>query len=191
METNKEMETMRMQMAELKRRFDEQVVVNSKMVKKAMKNKSQWIKRKYTVMIVVCAIMTPYNFILPQKIGFSLLFSVITSIFMAVAGVYTYYNMKIFQGCFDMDISLVEAGERFVKAKKRDGDWLKIGIPFVISWLVWFALEAYRIYPDGILMSGGIAGAVIGLICGTATHMKIRRKYKDIIANIKELTDME
>ena len=79
METNKEMETMRMQMAELKRRFDEQVVVNSKMVKKAMKNKSQWIKRKYTVMIIVCAIMTPYNFILPQKIGFSLLFSVISS----------------------------------------------------------------------------------------------------------------
>lgn len=191
METNKEMETMRMQMAELKRKLDEQVVVNSKMVKKAMKSKSQWIKRKYTVMIAVCAIMTPYNFIVFQKIGFSLLFCVITSVFMAVAGVYTYYNMKIVQGCFDMGISLVEAGERFVKAKKRDSDWLKIGIPFVIPWLVWFTLEAYRMYPDGILMSGGLSGAVIGLVCGTAIHMRIQRRYKDIIANIKELTDME
>lgn len=191
METNKEMYAMSMQMAELKRRLDEQVVVNKKMIRNAMKDKSQWIRRKYTVMIIICAIMTPYNFIVPQKMGFSLLFGAVTSIFMIIAGVYTYYNMNLIQGCLDMDTSLIEAGKRFVKAKKRDSDWLKTGIPFIIPWLIWFTFEAYGLCHNWSLIAGGLTGAAIGLVCGINIHTKIQRRYKDIIANIKELTDME
>lgn len=185
------METMRMQMIELRDMLDKQIVINNRMVKKAMKDKSQWIKRKYTTIIILCVIMTPYNFIAPLKIGFSLPFCITTAMFMIVAGVYTYYNMKMMEGCFDMGINLVEAGRRFALAKKRDNDWLKIGIPFIIPWLIWFTAEAYKLYPNMALVAGGLAGAVIGLICGTAMHIRIQRRYKDIIANIKELTDME
>lgn len=187
METTNEMENMRMQLAALKNKLDKQTIINDRMIREAMKDKSHWIKCKYRALIILCFVMVPYYIIVMGNIGFSLWFCVVASLFMMVAGLYTYYNLRTINCGLDACDNLVDSGMRMAKAKKRDSDWLKYASPLMIPWLAWFSFEAYGITNDYVMLAIGLFGGVLGGTIGLMLHMKMQRKYKEIIEYIEEI----
>ena len=189
MENLNELESMRTQMAALKKQLNRQAIVNDRILRRAAKNNTSWIRRRYILCIVMSLLMVPYSLIVFRHVGLSLAFAIATCLFMLTAAAYTYYNMRALNRDFLMEENLVEAGLRIARARKMDADWLKFGIPTVILWLIWFFLEGYGLYgfaPAGLI--GGVIGGVIGGICGYATHVKIQRKYHEILSQIDDLT---
>lgn len=138
MENLNELETMRLQMGVLKRRLEQQTVINDRILRRAVSGNTSWIRRWYVVSIVVSLLMVPYSLIGFRYVGYTLAFSVVTCLFMLTAAGYTYYNMKALNRDFLMEENLVEACQGIARARKMDADWLKFGIPTLILWLVWF-----------------------------------------------------
>ncbi|WP_288319173.1 hypothetical protein [Xylanibacter caecicola] len=190
METTNEMENMRLQLDVLKNRLEKQTVISDNMIRTAMKDKSHRIKLKYRTIILLSVVMIPYSLILLPHTGFSLPFSIVTSLFMLIAGVYTYYNIRALDNAFDSGDNMIEVGLKVAKAKKRDSDWLKYSIPAVIPWFIWFLIEALEKEQGCVFAIGGIIGGIIGGVIGMRMHMEVQRKYKEIIAHIEDIKEI-
>lgn len=186
MEKLNEMEDMRRQMAALKSELDKQKIVNDRMIRRAMNNKSSWIRRRYIICMITAVAMVPYcYFWMVHILDLSISLWIFTSIFMLVVTAYTYRNMKALNRDFISEANLMEACQEVAKAMKMDADWLKIGIPFIIVWLSWITIEAYH-FPDFKYFAAGVvAGAVFGGTAGLITHFKIQRKYKEIVEQME------
>lgn len=188
MENLNEMEDMRRNMAELRKELDKQTIINDRILRRAMRNSSSWIRRRYILCMTVCVLMVPYCYFFMIRIyNFSIYLWIFTSIFMLIAAIYTFYNMRALNRDFIYEENLVKAGREIARAMKMDADWLKIGIPLIIVWLAWMEIEAMSL-PDFtyFAISTGIGGS-IGAIVGFAMHKKIQRKYRDIMEQIDSI----
>ena len=187
-----ELENMRRQMTTLKNKLNEQEIVNDRIVRRSMRNEVNKISRRYNVLMILAVLMVPYSYCVFVKLtGFSMAFWIGTSIFMLICGGATFYNSRKISDPELMSRSLVEARRKVASAKKFDADWLKFGIPAVILWFGWFCYESYQIAGDveqNWLMYGGIAGGIIGAICGLKYHFKTQHQYQEIIDQIEDLT---
>lgn len=185
------MENMRHDMAELKKELEKQTIINDRIMRRAMRNNSSWIRRRYILCMVACVLMVPYcYFFMIHLFGFSLYLWIFTSLFMITAAVYTYYNMRALNRDFMSEDNLVKAGHEIARAMKMDSEWLKIGMPILIIWIVWMYIEAMQqlgSMATEFAISTGI-GAIIGGTVGFVTHRKIQRKYRDIVEQIDNIS---
>ncbi len=188
---NFELEDMREQMSTLKKKLNQQEIVNDRLVRRSMKNEVNTITRRYNIVMVLSVLMVPYFYWVFVKLsGFSMAFWIGSSIFMLICGGATFYNTRKISDPDMMSHSLVEARKKVASAKKFDIDWLKFGIPAVILWFGWFTYEVYLQDNDlaNGLFWGGCVGGVIGAIAGFKIHFKTQRQYQDIIDQIEDLT---
>ena len=163
MENLNEMEDMRRNMAELRKELDKQTIINDRILRRAMRNSSSWIRRRYILCMTVCVLMVPYCYFFMIRIyNFSIYLWIFTSIFMLIAAIYTFYNMRALNRDFIYEENLVKAGREIARAMKMDADWLKIGIPLIIVWLAWMEIEAMSL-PDFtyFAISTGIGGSIV------------------------------
>ena len=188
---NFELENMREQMATLKKKLDQQEIVNDRLIRHSMEKTADKISRRYYVIMGLCVLMIPYTYwALVRLSGFSISFWIYTCFVMLVCLGATYYNSRN----LDMDMmdnSLVDVRRHMARAKKFDANWLFVGIPLVIVFLGWFLYESYRIHDYAIsngLFWGGCFGAVIGAIAGFSLHFKTQRQYQEIIDQIEDIT---
>ena len=188
---NFELEDMREQMSTLKKKLNQQEIVNEHLVRRSMKKEVNTITRRYNIVMVLSVLMVPYFYWVFVKLsGFSMAFWIGSSIFMLICGGATFYNTHKISDPDMMSHSLVEARKKVASAKKFDVDWLKFGIPAVILWFGWFTYEVYLQDNDlaNGLFWGGCVGGVIGAIVGFKIHFKTQRQYQDIIDQIEDLT---
>ena len=188
---NFELEDMREQMSTLKKKLNQQEIVNDRLVRRSMKNEVNTITRRYTIVMILSVLTVPYFYWVFVKLsGFSMAFWIGSSIFMLICGGATFYNTCKISDPDMMSHSLVEARKKVASAKKFDVDWLKFGIPAVIIWFGWFTYEVYLQDNDlaNALFWGGCVGGVIGAIVGFKIHFKTQRQYQDIIDQIEDLT---
>ena len=188
---NFELEDMREQMSTLKKKLNQQEIVNEHLVRRSMKKEVNTITRRYNIVMVLSVFMVPYFYWVFVKLsGFSMAFWIGSSIFMLICGGATFYNTRKISDPDMMSHSLVEARKKVASAKKFDVDWLKFGIPTVILWFGWFTYEVYLQDNDlaNGLFWGGCVGGVIGAIVGFKIHFKTQRQYQDIIDQIEDLT---
>ena len=188
---NFELEDMREQMSTLKKKLNQQEIVNDRLVRRSMKNEVSTITRRYTIVMILSVLTVPYFYWVFVKLsGFSMAFWIGSSIFMLICGGATFYNTRKINDPDMMSHSLVEARKKVASAKKFDVDWLKFGIPAVIIWFGWFMYEVYLQDSDLVnaLFWGGCVGGVIGAIVGFKIHFKTQRQYQDIIDQIEDLT---
>ena len=188
---NFELEDMRQQMETLKKKLDQQEIVNDRLIRHSMKKTAGNISRRYYFIMVLCLLMIPYSYwAFVVLSGFSIPFWIFTCIVMMVCLGGTYYNSRN----LDLDMmtnSLVDVRRHMARAKKFDANWLFVGIPLVIVFLGWFLYESYRIHDYAIsngLFWGGCIGGVIGAICGFSLHFKTQRQYQEIIDQIEDVT---
>ena len=187
-----ELEEMRQQMTTLKNKLDKQEIVNDRLMRRSMRNEVSTINRRYNIIMALCVLMIPYGywcFVVLSHL--SIAFWIVTSIFMLVCGVATFYNSRKISDPNLMNHNLVEARKKVASAKKFEANWLLFGIPAVILWFSWFVYEIYQIqggdFNNGFFW-GGCVGGIIGAVCGIKVHLKTQRQYQDIIDQIEELT---
>ena len=184
---NFELEDMREQMSTLKKKLNQQEIVNEHLVRRSMKKEVNTITRRYNIVMVLSVLMVPYFYWVFVKLsGFSMAFWIGSSIFMLICGGATFYNTHKISDPDMMSHSLVEARKKVASAKKFDVDWLKFGIPTVILWFGWFTYEVYL--QDNDLANGLFWGGVVGVIAGFKFHFRTQRQYQEIIDQIEDLT---
>ena len=187
-----ELEDMRQQMKTLKKKLDEQAIVNDNLIRRSMKKEVSTITRRYYILMVVGILMVPYGYWAFVMLNhFSIAFWIATSIFMLICVGATFYNSHKISDPGLMSHSLIEARKKVASAKKFDADWLKFGIPAAILWLGWFCYESYQRVSDFnpiIFMIAGIVGGTLGAIAGLKIHFKTQRQYQDIINQIEDIT---
>ena len=183
---------MRQQLNTLKKKLDEQDIVNDRLVRRSMKKEVNTIARRYYVIMAVGLLMVPYGYWCFVKLGgLSISFWIVTSIFMLVCVGATYYTLRKINDPNMMNRNLVEARKKVASAKKFEANWLFFGIPAVVLWLSWFMYEVYQIHGgalDNGFFWGGCIGGIIGAICGLSLNFKTQRQYQDIIDQIEDLT---
>ena len=189
-----ELEAMRRQMNTLKKKLDQQEIVNERIIRKSMRNTANNIKRRYYAIMALTLLMIPYTyvvFILNQ--GLSMAFWIGTSILMLLCAGATYYNSLNVSNSNMMSNNLVEVGQNMARAKKFDANWLFFGIPAAIAWLGWLTWELYQLDSEAAryMIYGTICGAVLGVILGFRMHSKTQTQYQEIIDQIEDITANE
>ena len=187
-----ELEDMRQQMQTLKKKLQQQEIVNDRLIRQSMKKNADNITRRYRVLIAVGLLMIPYGYwAFVVLSGFSIAFWIGSCLLMIACVAATYYNSRNVSEANLMHNSLVEVRKSMARAKKFDADWLYIGIPAVMLWFAWFIYEAYRV--DGGTFGsgpfwGGCIGGCVGAIIGFRMHFKTQRQYQEIIDQIEDIT---
>ena len=193
-----ELEQMREQMAALKRRLDNQEIINEQLIRNVMKNRLSWIN-SYVIFEAVAA---------PLLIIELMLFDIFVIHFSYWLLAYTIFIMVgslIYNWRFTWvkDSSLLQGDlnslrKNFV-GKKRRIVWENIvTLVLVAIWVPWliFEIRDYMLTldPDSFLyicLEGGIvgvtAGCVIGIAIGLFINWKAGRTYGKVIAQIDEL----
>ena len=113
-----ELEEMRQQMTTLKNKLDKQEIVNDRLMRRSMRNEVNTINRRYNIIMALCVLMIPYGywcFVVLSHL--SIAFWIVTSIFMLVCGVATFYNSRKISDPNLMNHNLVEARKKVASAK--------------------------------------------------------------------------
>ena len=187
-----ELENMRQQMTTLKKKLDQQEIVNDHFLRRSMKKEVNNINRRYNIIMALSVLMVPYGYwCFVVLIHLSISFWIVTSIFMLICGAATFYNSRKISDPNLMNHNLVEARKKVASAKKFEANWLLFGIPAVILWFGWFVYEIYQIqggdFNNGFFW-GGCIGGIIGAFFGIKMHFKTQRQYQDIIDQIEDIT---
>ena len=186
-------EDMRHQMSTLKKKLQQQEIVNDRMIRHSMKNTAGNISRRYYVIMVLCLLMIPYSYwAFVMLSGYSIAFWIFTSLVMLVCLGGTYYNSRNLSDSNMMTNNLVDVRRRMARAKKFDADWLFIGIPLIIVFLGWFMYETYQLHEGDLINGfflGGCIGGIVGAIGGISLHFRTQRQYQEIIDQIEEITN--
>ena len=192
---NFELENMRQQMNMLKKKLEQQEIVNDRMIRHSMKHTASNINRRYAITMVVGLLMIPYTYWAFIKLaGFSIAFWIFTCIFMLVCVGATYYNSRNLSDANMMTNNLVDVRRRMARAKKFDANWLYFGVPGILVFIGWFMYDVYQRnngeLNDGFFWGfwGGVVGGIIGAICGFMIHFKTQRQYQEIIDQIEDIT---
>lgn len=185
------MEQFRSQMAILKQKLEHQTIVNDKLIRQAVSSKIRSINRKYLISLFATLFGGPYIWWFFAHYGYTVALAVFTSVFFIIAFVYTLRNWLLMRRNDALSTDLVQTLQAAIKAKRRDARWLWVGIPFLIIWYAWFIFETCRLVAPGRIKEmviGSVIGAVIGLSWGLHMHFKSQRQYKEIIAQINDIT---
>ena len=194
MNENFDLENMREQLDTLKKKLNQQEIVNERLMRRSMAKKVNTITRRYNIIMGICILMIPYGywvFVVLSRL--SVPFWIVTSVMMLVCAGATFYNIRKISDPKLMSRSLVEASRKVASAKKFDSNWLLVGIPMVMLWLCWFLYETCQQnydYANGFFW-GGVIGGTIGVVCGFCIHFKTQRQYKEIIDLIEDDTAEE
>ena len=128
---NFELEDMREQMSTLKKKLNQQEIVNEHLVRRSMKKEVNTITRRYNIVMVLSVLMVPYFYWVFVKLsGFSMAFWIGSSIFMLICGGATFYNTHKISDPDMMSHSLVEARKKVASAKKFDGSHRRLQVSF-------------------------------------------------------------
>ena len=190
-QNDKEMDAMRQQMNTLKKKLDQQEIVNDHIIRQSMRKTANNIKTRYYAIMAISLMMIPYTYmVLVIRQGISLSFWIATAVFMLVCCGATYYNSLNVNIPNAMGRNLIEVSHRMARAKKFDANWLFFGIPAVIVWLGWLTWEFYQLDAETAryMFYGIICGGIFGAILGFKMHFETQRQYQDIIDQIEEIT---
>ena len=190
-QNDKEMDAMRQQMSTLKKKLDQQEIVNDHIIRQSMRKTANSIKTRYYAIMAISLMMIPYTYmVLVIRQGISLSFWIGTAVFMLVCCGATYYNSLNVNIPNAMGRNLIEVSHRMARAKKFDANWLFFGIPAVIVWLGWLTWEFYQLDAETAryMFYGIICGGIFGAILGFKMHFETQRQYQDIIDQIEEIT---
>ena len=189
-----ELEAMRQQMNTLKKKLDQQQIVNDHIIRQSMRKTAKSIKTRYYAIMALSLLMIPYTYLIfVERLGISLAFWIATAVFMLICCGATYYNSLNVNIPNVMGRNLIEVSSRMARAKKFDANWLFFGIPAVIVWLGWLTWELYQLDAEmtRYMVYGIVCGAVFGSIAGFRMHKKTQSQYQEIIDAIEEITAEE
>ena len=180
-------------MALLKKKLEQQKIVNENVLRSAMKKKLYGLNKRVRVIFIVgifVAIWAPGYFTI---LGFSPLFCAATAVMLLFSAFKTFqYHRKLWR----LDISqrnLIELSEQLTLLRKRYKEWYKIAWTMLIPWFIWIIYEGYRIYGEESVwfLGGSAVGVIIGGLIGTRINNNIIRQTDELLEQIDEYKKMQ
>lgn len=192
MNENFELENLREQMATLKKKLQQQEIVNERIIRQSLKKSANNIKRRYTIASILCLIMIPYGYWAFVKLnGSSIGVWIVLCCLMLLTFGYTIYNGRYLNDNTLYGKDLIKVRQKMAKAKKLDSDWLMIGIPAATLWVGYFLYDKYCQMSSGdfkffaIMM---LICAAVGAAIGLKIHFRNQDNYQEIINEIEDVT---
>lgn len=189
-----ELEEMRRQIGLLKKKLDNEAIVNDRVMRRVMKEKVNSVERYLVRVIVigVCAMLLMY-YDCAVLFHLSAELLVFTEVLLLAAVVFIVNNKRLINSSGMMDCNLVEECKKLVRFKKREIRYLYVSIPLLVVWLAWFLLELYERTSDPvegrILVISCIIGGILGAVIGFNMFRKMLRNINDVIAQIEDTHD--
>lgn len=188
-----ELEQMRAQIGLLKKKLEQQAIVNDAHIGNSMKSKISDLNRtvRGTIFVGIFAIVVaPVTFYVQ---GCSIAFVIATAVMLAMCLGLTIIQ-KIKLGRMD-DLSqgnLVETAANLSKVRTHYKEWHKVAIPMILAWGGWMIYEMVNAIgvesPTAIgFYCGAGVGLIIGGILGARINRKVVRQANEILLQINEL----
>lgn len=181
-----ELESLRSQMDLLRKKLEQETIVNEKLMRETMKSRVSTINRQGWISIGAAIFMilwTPLAFN-----NLSTVFIIATIVFMAVDAIATWIIHKQINERQLMSEDMRTVANK-MKTLKKSYQWSTIiELPLVIAWCVWFCSEIIQ-QSDAPwqFMAGAIAfGAIIGFFIALKMYRKVIDNCDAIIQQIEE-----
>lgn len=188
-----ELNDMRQQMATLKKKLQQQEIVNDRFIRHSLRRNTSSITRRYVLVGLLSVFTIPYSYWAFVRLnGSSIGVWITVCILLLIALGYTVYTGRFLYDRKLYKSNLVEARRIVAKAKKLDADWLKFGIPAVILWLGYFLYDSYGHMERDEFEIFAVAmsvAVILGGIIGLKIHFRNQSDYEDIIEQIEEITE--
>lgn len=185
-----ELQEMKEQISILKGKLDKEAIVNEALIRKVLSEKADKLKIMGWGEILVSFFAIPLVVWSNTFLGLSLLFTVVSAIFLIVAFLYCYSSHREMNRTNLMCDDLIEVGERVARLKQRYSSWIKFSIPFLVTWFPWIFYELYNaglplpnLYAAVI---GVTAGGVIGGMIGVMRYRKMQRVARELLQEIEK-----
>ena len=189
---NNELEQMREQIALLRRKLDKETIISEQLLRRTMHDKVRGITRDNRTMIICGSLAIPYTAIVFNYLGMSLAFCIATCILLAVSVLATLWMQRDLQADELLYGDVVSAGKKMLRFKQMNDSWLWYSIPLLVAWLLWFFWEAYQQIGGTPLFNGFVIGAIVGIfiggIIGGVYRSRMKRRIREVLAHIEELT---
>lgn len=189
---NNELEQMRDQIALLRRKLDKETIINERLLRRAMHDKVRGITRDNRAMIILGTLAIPYTFIAFGYLGISLWFRIATALLLGVCIVATWWGQRGLHADELLDGDVVSVGKKVLRLKQMNDRWLWFAIPLLLAWLAWLVWEAYQQIGGTPLFNGFVTGAIVGIfiggIIGGVYRSRMKRRVREVLAHIEELT---
>lgn len=188
-----ELEEMKQQMALLKKKLEQQKIVNESVLRSAMKKKLYGLNKRVRVIFIVgifVAIWAPGYFTI---LGFSPLFCAATAVMLVFSAFKTFqYHKNLWRLNFSQS-NLIELSEQLTLLRKRYKEWYKIAWCMIIPWFIWIIYEGYSIYGEESVwfLGGSAVGGIIGGLVGTRINNNIIRRTDELLEQIDEYKKMQ
>lgn len=186
-----ELEEMKIQIDNLKKKLEDQTIVNEKHIRNSFRRKISDINRTVTMTVIVGIFALVYCTWFFHFKGLSLAFTISTGLMLAVCVLLTLFQKNRLSR---IDISagnLVETARDISKIRTHYKEWYKTAIPMIIIWVGWMTYEIltrFGITPMTIgFLSGAATGVILGGFIGGRINKKIINRAEELLGYIEEL----
>ena len=186
-----ELQEMQAQMALLKQKLNNEEIVNDRLLREVTRQRVHRLNRNvWQEGMCVLLVITFGNYAFHQM-GCSWWFIGATTVMMLgcfLARLIPHRRVKeseIMQG------DLLTVAKQVRRLRQLYKDWVRISIPMVVVWFIWFLVEIYFQHTDSLFIFvftaiGTAAGGTVGGIIGGRQHKKFIREMDEIIAQIEQ-----
>ncbi len=190
--TERTIEEMKAQIAILKKKIENEQIVNEKIVRSSVRKDYSVIRRHVATQICssIFVIIMAWTYF-PMLMGLSYWFSAATTVLMLCAMAYSIWMTRHVKMSNVMTLDLASAARMLKKVKKNYDRWMIGAIPVMIGWVAWFAYEIYKVSDSEKLFLATMVGMGVGGVCGIILALRMRKKFfdacDDVISQTSEI----
>lgn len=185
-----ELEELRAQMAVLKDKLSREEIVSERLLRQTMKGHVRFINSQAWIGSIACLFVIGMMPELSEQFGLSLWLVIYTTAMMLFSMGATLFEHRGVSPDM-MNGNLLDVAKRMRKLKKDYQNWKYIGYPMVAVWFIWFSAEI--VVNSHVnrnmaisLLSGLLAGGIIGVFLGFKMQKKTISTIDEIISQIEE-----
>lgn len=131
-----ELEELRGQVAEFKKRMEQQEIVNRRLLKEAMKGHVSWIKQmSFWGSVAELALLPLFVYVLRSIAGFLWLPIIVLGLLIAGEAVFNFWNVSTIRDKHLAVDDVLSAQQRLITFKRREKLYTFSIVPFLLLWL--------------------------------------------------------
>ena len=132
-----ELEELRSQVAEFKKRMEQQEIVNRRLLKEAMKGHVLWIKQmSFWGSVAELALLPLFVYVLRSIAGFLWLPIIVVGLLIAGEAVFNFWNVSTIRDKHLAADDVLSVQQRLITYKRREKLYTFGIVPFILLWLV-------------------------------------------------------
>ena len=140
-----ELEELRSQVAEFKKRVEQQEIVSRRLLKEAMKGHVSWIKQmSIWGSVGELAILPFLVYALRNIVGVSWLPIIVIGLVIVGEAVFNFWNVSTIRDKHLAVDDVLSAQQRLITFKRREKLYTYGILPFILLWVVWLLFDVYH-----------------------------------------------